>query len=142
MNRQPQRTVLVCVTPQASSERLVTAGKALAEKAGCALNVVSVLPVEFGGDPKVPQALEQIYRFAKQAGGELAIYFNDDPALTVAAHAADCKPLMLVTGFPGEDSNRFVSMIRLLVPALPIGMVDPDGTVYHMLPMEPSPVTA
>ena len=96
MNRQPQRTVLVCVTPQASSERLVTAGKALAEKAGCALNVVSVLPVEFGGDPKVPQALEQIYRFAKQAGGELAIYFNDDPALTVAAHAAACKPLMLV----------------------------------------------
>ena len=140
MNHESKRTVLVCVTPQASSERLVRVGKTLSEKYDCALNIVSVLPEEFGGDPKVPQALEQIYHFASQSGGELAIYFNDDPALTVAAHAAACKPLMLVTGFPGENSNRFVSLIHLLVPTLPISMVDADETVYHMLPTQASPV--
>ena len=141
MNHDTKQTVLVCVTPQQSSRRLVRAGKALAEKYGCTLNVVSVLPVEFGGDPKVPKTLEQLYRFAKRAGGEMAIYFNDDPALTVAAHAAACKPLVLVTGFPGEGSNRFVSTIHLLVPQLPISMVAADDTIYNMLPFETSPVS-
>ena len=40
-----QNTVLVCVTPQESSQTLVEAGRVLAEKNHAALEVISVLPI-------------------------------------------------------------------------------------------------
>ena len=135
---EPKKTVLVCVTPQQSSKKLVEAGKALAAKNDCDLEVISVLPMNFDGDASVPQAIECIYRFAKQSGAQMAIYFNNDPALTVAAHAAVRKPLLLVTGFPGEDSNDFISTIHLLMPELPISMVGADALIYNMLPFDAS----
>ncbi len=132
-----RKTVLVCVTPQESSKLLVAAGKALAEKNSADLEVISVLPMEYNDERTDPQALERIYGFAKSVGGEMAVYFSDEPTLTVAAHIAKTKPELLVAGFPGEDSNGFVSMIHLLVPELPISMVD-GSKVYNILPFEAS----
>ena len=127
------KTVLVCVTAQRSSEALVRAGKSLAEKNKAELEVVSVLPVAEGEQRFDPEALENIYRTAKNQGGKMAVYFSDDPILTVAAHIAKRKPLTVVTGFPGKDRNDFISFIRLLVPETPITMVDSEGRLYTML---------
>lgn len=130
-----RKTVLVCVTPQESSKLLVAAGKALAEKHFASLEVISVLPIESDKTISNPKILETLHQCAKSAGGEMAVYFSDDPILTVAAHIGKTKPETLVTGFPGEDSNDFVYMIRLLFPELPISMVDADK-VYNVLPFE------
>lgn len=127
------RTVLVCVTAQKSSETLVRVGKTVAEKSKADLEVVSVLPLADGEDAFNPEVLENIYRTAKNQGGEMAVYFSDDPTLTVAAHIAKRKPVMIITGFPGENSNEFISTIRLLLPEIPIGMVDGQGKLYTML---------
>lgn len=130
-----RKTVLVCVTPQESSKLLVAAGKALAEKNAAKLEVISVLPMEFNEERTNPQVLDQLYGYAKNEGGEMAVYFSDEPAYTIAAHIAKTKPELLVVGFPGEDSNGFVTMIHLLIPELPISMVDGDK-VYNILPFE------
>lgn len=130
------RTVLVCVTPQESSEALVKAGKAIAERNKASLEVVSVLPVMNSDNRVNPQVLEKLYRLAQNQGGEMAIYFSDDPILTVSAHIAKRKPLTIVTGFPGEKSNDFIYMIRLLLPETPISMVGKQGEIYNMLPYE------
>ena len=73
---------------------------------------------------------------ALSENGEMAVYFSDDPILTVSAHIAKRKPLTIVVGFPGEKSNGFISMIHLLLPDVPISMVGVDGTVYNILPCE------
>ena len=127
------KTVLVCVTAQRSSEALVRAGKALADKNKAVLEVVSVLPLESGDVRVDPEVLENIYRTAKNQGGEMAVYFSDDPTLTVAAHIAKRKPLTIVTGFPGKNSNSFITVIRMLIPDIPITMVDGEGKLYTML---------
>lgn len=127
-------TVLVCVTAQSSSKGLVEAAKALAEKNSAALEVVSVLPIADGERSIDCDSLEKIYAAAKKSGGSMAVYFSEDPVLTVSAHIAKRKPLTVVTGFPGEGSIGFVSGIHLLFPCLPITMVDKDGKIYNMLP--------
>ena len=66
----------------------------------------------------------------------MAVYFSDDPIMTVCAHVARRKPLTFVTGFPGQKSNSFISLIHLILPEVPISMVDSQGTVYNMLPSE------
>ena len=130
------RTVLVCVTAQQSSETLVKAGKVLSEKLGAELEVVSVLPVGRSETPIRPEVIENLYQSAKNQGGEMAVYFSDDPTITVCAHVAKRKPLTIVTGFPGTKSNNFISTIHLLLPEIPISMIDADGTAYNILPCE------
>ncbi len=133
------RTVLVCVTAQQSSETLVKAGKLLSDKFGAALEVVSVLPIGKSENPARPEILENLYRSAKNEGGDMAVYFSDDPIITVSAHIAKRKPLTIVVGFPGENSNNFISTIHLLLPDIPISMIAPDGTAYNILPYEKAP---
>lgn len=128
------RTVLVCVTLQASSENLIRAGKAMAEKNSAELEIISVIPIDDEERKFDPEKLDRLYTTAKSYGGEMAVYFSDDPIMTVCAHMARHKPLTLVTGFPGEKSNNFISLIRLILPEVPISMVDSKGLVYNMLP--------
>lgn len=132
------KTVLVCITPQESSKQLVKAGKVLADKHGAKLEVVSVLPVqEKDGQFKIEtDIIEKLYQSAKSENGEMAVYFSDDPILTVCAHIAKREPVTLVLGFPGEKSNNFISTIHLLLPDIPISMVDISGTIYNILPYE------
>lgn len=131
-----RKTVLVCVTAQQSSETLVKAGKVLSEKWGADLEVVSVLSTGKGETLVMPEIIENLYQTAQKEGGEMAVYFSDDPIYTVCAHIAKRKPLTLVTGFPGANSNNFIGAIHLLLPELPISMIDRDGTAYNILPCE------
>ena len=131
-----RRTVLVCVTAQQSSEALVRAGKILSDKLGAELEVVSVLPIGKSDNPVKPEILESLYQTAQKEGGEMAVYFSDDPTITVCAHIAKRKPITLVTGFPGANSNNFIATIHLLIPDLPISMIDRDGTAYNIMPCE------
>lgn len=133
MKAQP--TVLVCVTPQEASRRLVEAGRILAAKNQAALEVISVLPISANFSKHEPQTLEHLFTIAREAGGEMAVYFSDDPALTVAAHMAKQPPVLVVTGFPGENSNGFVAALHLLAPEIPVSMVSRDDTIYNMLPL-------
>ena len=132
------RTVLVCATLQSSSENLIHAGKAMAEKSSADLEVVSVVPIEDEERKFDPEALDRLYTCARRHGGDMAVYFSNDPIMTVCAHIAKRKPLTIVTGFPGERSNSFISLIHLILPDVPISMVDTGGTVYNILPSEAS----
>ncbi len=135
-----ERLVLVCATAQQSSENLVKTGKNIAEKSKASLEVVSVLPLEEDTSKLNGQVLERLYQTSKQYGGEMAVYFSDDPILTVGAHIAKRKPLTIVTGFPGENSNDFINLIHGLFPETPISMVDSKGTIYNMFPSEATKV--
>lgn len=136
------KTVLVCITPQESSKQLVKAGRAIAEKHGAELEVISVLPFEQGEYKIEPDILENLWQTARSNGGEMALYFSDDPILTVSAHIAKRKPLTLVTGFPGENSNNFIGTIHLILPDVPISMAASDGVIYNILPQETMPVVS
>lgn len=129
------KMVLVCVTPQESSKNLISAGKAIAENKGASLEVVCVLPIKNSYENN-SQIMETLYRCVKDVGGEMAIYFSDEPTITVAAHIGKRKPETIVTGFPGENSNDFISTIKLIFPTLPVSMVAKDQTVYNLLPFE------
>ena len=130
------RLILVCVTAQKSSEGLVKAGKTIAESSNAALEVVSVLPINNKDNKIDTDIIEKLHQLSKSYGGDMAVYFSDDPFLTVSAHIAKRKPLTLVVGFPGERSNNFISLIHLILPDVPISMVDAQGTVYNILPSE------
>lgn len=132
MSRKP--CVLVCATSQSSSERLIEAGKSIAESEGLDLRVLNVQPScsEHALDPEM---VESLHRHCKNIGAEMSVYFNDYPDLVAASHARKYNAVNIVTGFPGEKSSGFIARIHMLVPDVTISMVDNENdTVYKLTP--------
>jgi K+-sensing histidine kinase KdpD len=125
--------VLVCVTSQPDCERLIRAGKKVADGEGVPLQVVSVQREEECFQPN-SEALEHLHQQAKAVDAEMTIYFNDSPAITAAVHAVKEGAVNIVMGFPGENSAHFVEDVHLLAPEIPISMVDGDDKIYQMAP--------
>lgn len=131
-------SVLVCVTPQESSKKLVEAGRKIAENSYAELEVITVLPPDFNTKSNNPVIIDSLHRWAKDNCGKMAVYYSDEPIMTIAAHIGKTKPESIVVGFPGENSNDFISIIRMLFPLLPISMIDGEK-IYNLLPFEAMP---
>ena len=99
--------VLVCVTSQPDCERLIRAGKKIADGEGVPLQVVSVQRMEECFQPN-SDTLERLHQQAKAVN--------------------------IVMGFPRENSAHFVEDVHLLEPEVPISMVDGDDKIYQMIP--------
>ncbi len=125
--------VLVCVTSQPNCERLIRAGKKIADGERVPLQVVSVQRAEECFQPN-PEALEKLHQQAKAVNAEMTIYFNDSPAITAAVHAVKEGAVNIIMGFPKENSTHFVEDVHMLAPNIPISMVDSDDKIYQMIP--------
>lgn len=125
--------VLVCVTSQPDCERLIRAGKKIAEEQRAPLQVVSVQRAEECFQPD-SEALEYLHQQAKAVNAEMTVYFNDSPAITAAVHAVKENAVNIVMGFPKENSAHFVEDVHMLAPDIPISMVDGDDKIYQMIP--------
>ena len=117
--------VLVCVTDQTCCRRLITAGAAIAEKLNVPVKVISVQP-EGLVSKRASEALQVLYNISAKLGAEMTVYFNDNPALTVAVHARQTNAIHIVSGAPGPNSNMFIETIKGLLPEIPLSVVDAD----------------
>lgn len=134
MTDQYDAGVIVCVTAQLECQRLIEIGKQLAEKSQTQIQVLSVQPVNQDAQQRA-RNLGSLYEIAKRAGAEIAIYYNDSPALVAAAHVKRCQAKEMITGFPEQGTtNHFVDVFHMLVPDVRITMVAKDGVMHVMEP--------
>lgn len=123
-----ESNVLVCVTSQPACRRLICAGAEIAQQYGVPVKVVSVLPQGLVS-AKTAETLQTLYNISGRLGAEMTVYFNDDPALTVAVHARKTQALHLVSGSPGADSSFFIETVKGLLPEIPLSIVDEDSHI-------------
>lgn len=128
-----QKPVLVCVTAQKRCDRLIKAGRMLADELDVPLELLSVQPVDAAPDERAA-ALECLYALSKNAGADIMTYYSDDPVLTVAAHAKNCHARHIITGTPSPSDANFITPLHALVPDIPLTMVDPEGGRRILLP--------
>lgn len=125
--------VLVFVTPQLECKKLIEAGKTIAGETGAQLEILCIFPQNSCFRPDTG-ALEKLYEFAKEYDAQMTVYFSDDTVFTAVGHSIKHKPSVVVTGFPGEKSSRFVESYHSFLPGIPVSMVDNDGKIYRILP--------
>lgn len=138
MNENKPASVLVCVTDQLSSRRLILAGARIAEQYNARVRVVSILPEGLVSE-KTADTLQKLYDVSSSLGAEMTVFFNNEPALTAAVHASQIGAVHLVSGAPGPESNLFIEMIRRLLPELPISILDADD---HLITFPAFPAVA
>ena len=127
--------VMVCVTGQRDCDRLIRAGRRMADGSECALHVLCVLPAVLCTKP-CGEELEYLRQTAKDAGAEMTVFFQDNAPVVAASFARRIGAKHIYTGMAEAPMNGFVEVLHKLLPKTPISMVGRDETIYTIWPEE------
>lgn len=89
-------STVVCVTNQRQCERLIKAGRVIAEISKTNLTVISV--VNPGTKNQDAEALEYLFDVSKQNNAVMSIQYSTDPLRCIESFIRDNKAINVVTG--------------------------------------------
>ncbi|WP_312641563.1 hypothetical protein [Hydrogenoanaerobacterium sp.] len=96
-------STVVCVTNQRQCERLIQAGRVIADISKTDLTVISVMNPE--DVKKDTDALEYLFEVSKQNNAVMSIQYSTDSLKSIANFIRDNKAINVVTGMrEGENS--------------------------------------
>ena len=112
------KSVLVCVTQQKTSEKLIQKGVELSKEEGSCLNVIHVVnendKLLYGlsdGD-----ALEYLFEITKEIGANLVVKRSKDVIKTIVDYAEEINCTHIVLGSSKNSSNNFVAKLKKKLP--------------------------
>jgi len=121
--------VLVCVTDQASCDRLIKAGRNLADILSVPLKVISVRPRR-SGDWLASVELEYLFNLSKLLEAEMIIRFHDYAAEAVAGYIEKNEIRAVIVGEPPQPGQSvFITSLEDRFINLPVICVKDDGQV-------------
>ena len=119
-----KRSTVVFVTDQYSCERLIKAGRTLADISGTRLLVINV------SNPDLSKcdtnALEALFSASKEYGAVMNVYYSLDPLKTISTCIKSEKAVNVITGMP-QNSNSILSKLWSKFTSANFFTVDDDG---------------
>lgn len=126
-NHSAAKTV-VLLTNQFRCERLIHAGKTLADVSGTELCILSVQSSLY---PQNPLALEHLFNVSKQNGGVMHVTYGEDPARQIIHFIKHNKAVQVVSGIP-KDENSILYTIWHKFTHLRFFSVDEEGGIQEV----------
>ena len=99
---KPVYNTVVCVTDQRRCDRIIRAGRALADISGTGLLVVNVVRPDSQQDT---ESMEYLFSVSKQNNAEMALLYSDDVAKALIRFIKENKVANLLTGIPNEGDS-------------------------------------
>jgi len=111
-------TVLVCVTGQQSSQRLIHRGAQIAREHGAELLVLSVSGsgVNLLSNPEVSQALNDLYRLSGEVGAEMTMLHHHDAHRAICDFTQERGVTRLVLGEGKPGAGAFITNLMRALP--------------------------
>ena len=121
---EPERRVtVVCVTNQFQCDRIIKAGRVMADLSNTALNVISVADQD-------PAALQHLFDVTKENGGSMSILYELDPAKAIIRYLKENKTSYVLTGMP-ENENSILYQIWEKFTHITFLTVTPEGELQE-----------
>lgn len=98
----PRRKTVVCVTDQKRCDRIIHAGRALADLSGTELAVINVAHPDYAQDP---DSIEYLFSVSKQNGAELMVLYDENVNKAIVRYIKQSKVAYVVTGIPQEGDS-------------------------------------
>ena len=110
-------TVLVCVTVQKECERLILAGKRLADNGNIALKVLHVMQPDASplGNPDAQEALNALYGLSRKAGAEMTLLYNADVRAAIVDFAHQVNAVCVVVGSDKQGNWAMAEVLEDLL---------------------------
>ncbi len=112
-----ETTILVCVTVQKECERLILAGKRLADSAGLPLRVLHV--AEPGdaplNSPDAQEALNCLYALSRDNGAVMTVLYSSDVRATIVRYAHLVHAVCVVVGSDRQEGWAMAEALEELL---------------------------
>jgi len=92
----------VLVTSQIQSERLIHAGRVIADISSTNL---SVLHIQNNETPSNPEAIQHLFNVSSQNGATMQLLYSDNAFKTICQYIKDSKSSFVITGAPGTPDS-------------------------------------
>lgn len=116
-----KQSYIACVTGQLGSERIIRAASCIADDAGAAMTVLSVLTGTADSDEI--DALEYLHDITRDLGAEMTVLYSENPVLAACEYIKRRKITHVVTGMPDGSENGFIELLRAVLPKVKILMI-------------------
>lgn len=102
--RRKQQT-LVCVTNQYRCERLIRAGRVVADLSNTDLNALHIAEPSAPFHPSNGDALEHLFDVSKQNNAIMTVYYDDDALRCLINYIRDHRVMNVITGMPQQENS-------------------------------------
>ena len=123
------KTTVVCVTNQFQCERIIRAGRSIANISDTELLVVNVSPLDFARQNG--EALEHLFRVSKENNAQMSVLYSDEALKTLTNFIKKSHAVNVVTGMPQQDNSVLVKMWEKL-GGVSFFTVDEKGNFVNM----------
>ena len=124
----PKATV-VCVTSQLQCERIIRAGRSIANLSDTQLLVVNVSAPDFSRQDG--EALEHLFRISKENDAQMTVLYSDEAFKTLIDYIKKNNAVNVVTGMPQQGTSGLYKMWDKL-GSVSFFTVDADGSFANM----------
>ena len=97
-------SVMVLVTDQYRCERLIHAGRVVAD---ISAGELTVLNIQNNAYPQNPQALQHLFNVSSQNGAAMQLLYSDNAYRAICQYIKDSKVAFVVTGLPHGPTSIF-----------------------------------
>lgn len=97
-----QPLTLVLVTDQFQCERLIVAGRELAQRTDTQLEVINVANPQ---QPQNPEAIEFLFQVSKENDAVMMVHYSDEPARCIVDLIKEQRPACVVSGMPQQENS-------------------------------------
>ncbi len=105
---EQRHCTVVCVTTQPQCERLIKAGRRIADLTGTELTVVNVSSPELS--PEDSKALDYLFGVSKKYGALMSIFYSDDPVRVIVEYLKANKAANVITGMPQQKDSVLIQL--------------------------------
>lgn len=119
----PVPLTMVLVTDQFQCQRLIVAGREIADRSGTPLEVINI------ANPKVPQnpaAVEFLFQISKENDAAMMVHYSDEPAKFLASLIKEKLPAYVVSGMP-QSPNSLLHKLWTRFELISFYTVDASG---------------
>lgn len=102
MTEMVQPLTVVLVTDQFHCQRLIVAGKELAQRSGTPLEVINIANPKL---PQNPEAIEFLFQISKENDATMMVHYSDEPAKFLSALIRERMPAQVVSGMPQSTDS-------------------------------------
>lgn len=112
--------ILVCITAQSNSRRLIDSGNELASSCGGELHILHVLK----GDSvfvneETPVLLEELFEYGKKEGGMIHAYCDNNVPKSIGRFVRNEKMTKIILGEPPRDAVNPETHFKAIVKEMP-----------------------
>ena len=114
---------LVCVTDQLQCDRIIRAGKTVAELTDTDLVIINVCtPLRENN----PEAMEYLFRVSAEYGGEMTVLYSENFSKAIVNYIKENRVRCVLTGVP-QENDRFITRMWKTFTHIRFFMVENNG---------------